>query len=518
MIPDVTPGRATNSTKPELIQVRQITPPAPEPEPEIEGFASVDLYQRREKIFTRAVSGRFQKLRLFSGWPLLLAYFLTPWLQWSGRQAVLFDLPARKFYVFGVTFWPQDFMLLAWLLAIAAFALFAFTSWVGRVWCGYSCPQTVWTAIFMWIEQVTEGSRNARIKLDKAPWSAEKLRKRSSKHLLWLAWAIFTGVTFVGYFTPIRELLVDTVTLQTNGWTLFWSLFFAAATYFNAGWLREQVCIYMCPYARFQSAMIDKDTLIVSYDVARGEPRGARKRNARSTASTHALGDACGTVSGAVTGTVYGTVSETAQAAPALGDCIDCQLCVQVCPTGIDIRDGLQYQCIGCAHCIDACDQVMEKMGYAPGLVSYTTENRLAGKPSQILRPRLIGYALAMLVMSILFTSVLLNRNLIGIDVVRARGTLFQLEQGVVSNQYQLKLINKTQQDKVLQLALQANASIRLSVTEPVAVAAGEIRELNVTLSAPQTSLSRRVTNIEFQACDRQQHCDRETSRFFGPE
>ena len=321
------------------------------------GFAPVDLYQKREKIFTRSISGRFQRIRALSGWPFLLGYLLLPWLMWHGRQAVLFDLPARKFYVFGVTFWPQDFMLLTGLLIIAAFALFTLTSVVGRVWCGYTCPQTVWTAIFMWAEQFAEGPRHVRMKLDQAPWSFTKLRKRVLKHGMWIGWALLTGVTFVGYFMPIRELTGAALTLHLSGWALFWTAFFTAATYFNAGWLREQVCIYMCPYARFQSAMFDKDTLMVSYDAARGEPRGSRKRDADP-------------------------------AALGLGDCIDCTLCVQVCPTGIDIRNGLQYQCIGCAHCVDACDEVMTTVGYAPGLIRYTTEHAMGGVRSHILRPR----------------------------------------------------------------------------------------------------------------------------------
>ena len=304
------------------------------PTAEVTDFAPVDLYQKREKIVTRQVSGRFQKIRLLSGWPLLLAYFGTPWLNWNSRQAVLFDLPARQFDIFGLSFWPQDLWLLGWLLMLAAFALFTITNIVGRIWCGYTCPQTVWTAIFMWIEQVCEGPRHQRINLANAPWSMEKVRKRVSKHTLWLGWSLLTGITFVGYFTPIRELAMQLTSIEwlaISEWTLLWIAFFTLATYANAGWLREQVCIYMCPYARFQSAMIDQDTLIVAYDADRGEPRGSIKRGTETHVNP--------------------------------GDCIDCQLCVQVCPTGIDIREGLQYQCIGCAHCIDACNEVMTKIG-----------------------------------------------------------------------------------------------------------------------------------------------------------
>ena len=456
---------------------------------EIGGFEEVDLYKRREKIFTRSIVGKFQRLRLYTGWPLLIGYFLVPWLNWGERQAVLFDLPARKFYILGVTFWPQDFMLLTWLLAIAAFALFTFTSLVGRVWCGYTCPQTVWTAIFMWMEQITEGSRNARVKLDQAAWNWDKFRKRSAKHTMWLGWAFFTGLTFVGYFTPIRDLVNELVRLDISGWALFWTAFFTAATYFNAGWLREQVCIYMCPYARFQSAMFDKDTLIVSYDAARGEPRGSRQRK------------------------------RTGDVGSGLGDCIDCQLCVQVCPTGIDIRNGLQYQCIGCAHCIDACDQVMEKMSYPSGLIRYTTEHALAGEPVHIWRPRLIGYGVALVVMASLFTLVLVNRDVIGIDVIRERGSLFHVRGNNIVNNYELKLINKTQAPRRVSIhaALPGDAALRFEGPRSVDIEAGEVIEVNVSLSMDTSATRNGIVDVEFEACDENGACDKETSRFFGP-
>jgi cytochrome c oxidase accessory protein FixG len=450
------------------------------------GFAPLDLYQRREKIFTRSVEGRFQRIRLYSGWPLLLGYFLLPWLQWDGRQSVLFDLPARKFHIFFLTFWPQDFMFLAWLLIIAAFALFTFTSVVGRIWCGYTCPQTVWTAIFMWAEQVAEGPRHARIRLDAEPWHWEKLRKRGQKHAMWLGWAFLTGFTFVGYFTPIRELAPDLVRLQAAGSAIAWIVFFTLATYINAGWLREQVCIYMCPYARFQSAMFDKDTLVVSYDVARGEPRGARKRGARPD---------------------------------ALGDCVDCQLCVQVCPTGIDIRDGLQYQCIGCAHCVDACDDVMKRVGYAPGLIRYTTEHALAGGRSHILRPRVLGYAAALLAMTGLFTWALIDRTLVGIDVIRNRGELFHVDAHGIRNDYSLKLVNKTQDVQLFEItAVAANgATLVLDGETRVSVTPDEVGNIALSLSVPVRALDSPSFDVEFRACDGAGHCDAELSRFFGP-
>lgn len=452
----------------------------------LEGFGERDLYQRREKIFTRYVGGFFQRLRYFTGWPLLAGYFVLPWLQWGERQAVLFDLPARQFHILGMTFWPQDFWLLGWLLIIAAFALFTFTTLVGRIWCGYTCPQTVWTAIFMWVEQVTEGERHQRIRLDRAPWSFEKIRKRALKHGMWLGVAFLTGLTFVGYFTPIRELAFGFLTFEVGGAAAFWTLFFTAATYVNAGWMREQVCIYMCPYARFQSAMFDKDTLVVSYDAARGEPRGARKRGADS-----------------------GT----------LGDCIDCQLCVQVCPTGIDIRNGLQYQCIGCAHCIDACNQVMDKMGYPAGLIRYTTEHELAGGRTRWLRGRTVGYGAALLVMCGAFGYALLGLSTLEVTVLRERGELYQtLDDGRIANQYRLRLLNKTQHPVELAFRIDAPVALSSSIADLPTLAPGELLDLPLTLTARRSELQLTNFAVTLQVCDAASaRCRSVETRYLGP-
>jgi cytochrome c oxidase accessory protein FixG len=465
---------------------RQREADTPEQVVRLEGFGERDLYQRREKIFTRFVGGFFQRLRFFTGWPLLGGYFLLPWLSWDGRQAVLFDLPGRLFHIFGVTFWPQDLWLLGWLLIIGAFALFTFTTLVGRVWCGYTCPQTVWTAIFMWIEQFAEGERHQRIRLDQAPWTLQKARKRGLKHAMWLTVALLTGLTFVGYFTPIQALAVDLASLQASGWAAFWVAFFTIATYVNAGWMREQVCIYMCPYARFQSVMFDEDTLIVSYDAARGEPRGARKRGAPPV---------------------------------GLGDCIDCTLCVQVCPTGIDIRDGLQYQCIGCAHCIDACNEVMGKMNYAPGLIRYTTERELAGARSRWLRPRSVGYAVALTLMAAAFFYALFTRNVLEVDVLRERGELYEMrDDGTIANEYRLRLLNKTQSAITVAVTATSDLPLTLSLTQPVALAAGEIIDLPLLISVPQTALTRPNVAVTVEACALEtQRCDTEVTRFLGP-
>jgi cytochrome c oxidase accessory protein FixG len=302
------------------------------------GAAPESLYAAHEKIYPREVTGRFASLRNLAVWVLLGIYYVLPWVRWDDRQAVLFDLPARKFYIFNLTFWPQDFFFMAWLLIIAALTLFFVTAIAGRLWCGYACPQTVWTEAFLWMERVTEGNHSQRRKLDQGPWTQEKVARKAAKQFLWIGFALWTGFTFVAYFTPAYELGPKLLSFSAGPWETFWVLFYGFATYGNAGLLREQVCKYMCPYARFQGAMFDKDTMIISYDERRGEPRGGRKRSLDHRAA-------------------------------GLGDCISCNMCVQVCPTGIDIREGLQIECIACAACIDVCDDVMAKMHYPPGLI-----------------------------------------------------------------------------------------------------------------------------------------------------
>ncbi|NWA24292.1 cytochrome c oxidase accessory protein CcoG [Pseudomonas gingeri] len=402
-------------------------------------------------IHTRSFSGLFRNLRLGGAGFLFLLFFGTVWLNWGGRQAVLWDLAESRFHIFGATFWPQDFILLSALLIICAFGLFAITVFAGRVWCGYTCPQSSWTWLFMWCEKVTEGERNQRIKLQAAPWGPNKLARRAAKHTLWLGISLLTGLTFVGYFTPIRPLAEELMTLQIGGVSLFWVLFFTAATYINAGWLREAVCMHMCPYARFQSVMFDKDTLTISYDVARGEHRGPRKR-------------------------------DVAPASVGLGDCIDCQMCVQVCPTGIDIRDGLQMECIGCAACIDACDSIMDKMGYARGLVSYTSEHELQGGKTHLLRPRLIGYSAVLLIMIGALAVSLVERPMVSLDVSKDRGLFRENSQGQIENIYSLKVINKTQQPQRYRLELLDSDGFQLQGKTELNLAAGEIADLPVSV------------------------------------
>lgn len=403
-------------------------------------------------IHTRSFSGRFRNLRRYGAGLLLLLFFGLPWLSWNGRQAVLWDLAGRKFHIFGATYWPQDFILLSALLIIAAFALFFVTVLAGRVWCGYACPQSLWSWIFMWCEKVTEGERNQRIRLDAAPWSAHKLLRRTAKHGLWLAVSLATALAFVGYFTPIRDLLQELLTLEVGATTGFWLCFFTVATYANAGWLREKVCLHMCPYSRFQSVMFDSDTLIVSYDAGRGENRGTRRKEADPRAE-------------------------------GLGDCIDCTLCVQVCPTGIDIRDGLQLDCIGCAACIDACDSVMDKLGYARGLVRYTSERALAGGRTRLLRPRLVGYAAMLLVMLGAFAWGMASRPLMSLDVNKDRGLFRENGQGQIENVYTLKVINKSQQPRRYVLSLVDSGPFALHGRRELSLAPGEILDLPVSVT-----------------------------------
>jgi cytochrome c oxidase accessory protein FixG len=448
-----------------------------------------DLYQSAAKIYVRRVRGYFRNLRFFGGVFLFAAYFGTLWLNWGDRQAVLFDLPKRQFHIFGVTFWPQDFILLSWALIISAFALFFITVFAGRVFCGYTCPQSVFTWVFLFIEEKTEGKRNARIKLDKQGLSGIKILRKAFKHLLWVLVALATAITFVGYFVPIKELLLDLAHLSAGGWVIFWIAFFTLATYGNAGWLREQVCIYMCPYARFQSVMFDRDTLIVSYDAARGESRGARRRD----------GD---------------------PAELGLGDCIDCDLCVQVCPTGIDIRDGLQYECIGCAACVDACDSVMEKMGYDSGLVRYTTENKLEGGQSSLMRPRLLAYAAALVLMTIAFALVLFSRVPIELDIIRDRGALHKMtSDGLIQNSYLLKIANMTEQPQTFVISVDGLPGLAFRSSERVKVPSGDAVTVPTLLVLPADLNRLPTSKIYFSITGEEDPklATTEESRFFGP-
>ena len=456
-----------------------------------EKYDGVAAKQHAGKLYVRSISGFFQKLRTFSLWGLILGYFITPWINLEGHQAVWFDLPTRQFHIWGITFWPQDFILLAWLLIIAAFGLFTITTLAGRVWCGYTCPQTAWTLIFMWVEEKIEGTRNQRIKLDKAPMNASKFSKKLAKHSIWLVISLLTGLAFVGYFYPIRDLVPDLLSFSIeSSWAVFWLVFFTLATYGNAGWLREQVCTHMCPYARFQAVMFDEDTLIVSYDERRGERgsgRGTRKKN-------------------------IDPVKEN------IGDCIDCNICVQVCPVGIDIRDGLQYQCIGCALCIDACDSVMDKMNYEKGLIRYTNEHALKGNEVHILRPKLIGYASALIIMFSVFGYTVFNRTPLELDVMRDRGALYtNTSDGRVQNSYQVKIMNMSQEPHDFTIKLAGLEEGELVGKKQITLKNGEVGSLPLSIKASAWELKTSRTDVQFTVTRDDGLEVSKESRFIGP-
>ena len=430
--------------------------------------AGESLYRREPKIYPRQVTGRFARLRVIAVWVLLGLFYLLPWLTIGGKQSVLFDLPARKFYIFGLTFWPQDFVYLALLLITAGLSLFFFTALAGRLWCGFACPQTVWTEVFIWIERWIEGDRAKRMKLDAAPWTAEKILRKTAKQFVWIVFAAWTGFTFVGFFTPIRELGEHVLTLSLGPWETFWTIFYSFATYGNAGFLREQVCKYMCPYARFQSAMFDKDTLIISYDEDRGEPRGGRRKNVDKQEA-------------------------------GLGDCINCTLCVQVCPTGIDIRDGLQYECIACAACIDVCDQVMDKMGYPRGLVRYTTEHALKHRTGHVIRPRIVVYGLLLLVIISGTLWGMTHRVPLRADLIRDRNALYrELPGNVVENVYTLKITNMDNAPHSYDLVVLNNPSVEVDLSRPLELAAEEVAGISVRLRLPK-SAGQGVQHLDIQ-------------------
>ena len=416
------------------------------------------MFQSDAKVYPRSISGWFANWRWALVWLTQAVYFGLCWLPWNGRPAVQFDLDARRFYIFDLVLWPQDTIYQAILLVLSALALFLFTTLAGRLWCGYSCPQTVYTEIFLWIEKVIEGDRPKRMKLDAAPWDARKVGIKTAKHGAWLAFSFWTGITFVGYFVPIRELVADLWQLRPTLNEAFWVAFYGFATYGNAGFLREQMCKYICPYARFQFVMFDPDTLIITYDAERGDPRGTRKKGADAKEK-------------------------------GLGDCVDCGICVQVCPTGIDIRDGLQNECIGCAACIDACDQVMDKMEYPRGLIRYSTENAVKqhfGRSEIIrraLRPRTIVYASVFFLLTGATAWSLATRVPLKVDVLRDRSTLArEADDGSIENNYQLQLVNASEQPRRYTVQVAGLEGIRLSQPAQVSLAAASTGTLTLQI------------------------------------
>ncbi|GMV31173.1 MAG: cytochrome c oxidase accessory protein CcoG [Rhodanobacteraceae bacterium] len=499
---------------------------------------SAGFYQAEKKVYPREIRGRFDTLRRIAVVVLLGMYYAFPWLNWDGRQAVLFDLPARKFYVFGLALWPQDFIFLALLLIMAGLSLFFFTAVAGRLWCGYACPQTVWTEVFLWMERWTEGDRAKRMRLDAGPWTREKVARKGSKHLLWFVFALWTGFTFVGFFTPIRDLALRLPALDWSATETFWTLFYGFATWGNAGVLRDQVCKYMCPYARFQGAMFDRDTLIIGYDARRGEPRGARKREIGSVQergrgllpaaeAERWLVHANRVRSPAMralevrrtTGAFDKDVPDVVTPAPAeLGDCIDCTWCVQVCPVGIDIRNGLQYECIACGACIDACDQIMDKVGYPRGLVRYTTQNAIDDKPARVLRPRVWIYGFLLVALALGWVVGVIQRAPLTAEVLRDRNALYRIAaDGRVENAYSLKIVNKRNVARQLRVRLVGSDALELLDMGTVDVAPESVQNTAITIVAPAGAVQgRRVVELVIEDADRGDSA-RVRSAFFGP-
>jgi cytochrome c oxidase accessory protein FixG len=458
-----------NQTSAKVIPIHPVAP---------DDDTMVSLYAASKKIYPRSVEGIFAYWRWMTVAITQIVFYGLPWLEWGTRQAVLFDLEARRFYILGLVLYPQDFIYLTGLLVVAALSLFLFTAVAGRLWCGYACPQTVYSEIFLWIERKIEGDRSARMRLDESGFSFKKLSKKTYKHAAWLLLSLWTGFTFVGYFTPIHELVATAFNWNFGPWQFFWVFFYAFATYGNAGFMREQVCKYMCPYARFQSAMFDHDTLIVTYDTERGEPRGPRSK-------------------------------KTDLVAANLGACVDCSLCVQVCPTGIDIRNGLQYECIGCGACADVCDTVMNKLGYAKGLVRYSTQNAMNNKwtPSQTLkrvaRPRVLVYTSILLGLVVALGTSLAMRTPFKVDVVRDRATLARItENGSIENIYRLQIMNAAEVEKTYQLSVEGLQGIEIVTDKDITVAAAQARWVVLRVDIPYGSSDEGSHKINFDIKD----------------
>lgn len=423
------------------------------------------LYEPHKKIYPRNTSGLYKNWRWAMIWITQIVFYGVPWLQWGERQAVLLDISSHRFYIFGLVLYPQDLIYLVVILIIAALALFLFTAVAGRLWCGFACPQSVYTKIFLWIERRVEGDRAARLRLDAGKLDRNKLVKKTVKHSLWISFSVWTGFTFLGYFAPIRDLAQSILQFQLSPWETFWICFYGFATYGNAGFLREQICKHMCPYARFQSAMFDNDTLIVTYDQERGEPRSGRSRKVDAKQS-------------------------------GLGDCIDCNFCVQVCPTGIDIRNGLQYECISCGLCVDACNSIMDKMEYPRGLIRFSTQNALTNHWTQeqvvkkILRPRVLIYTALLLLMSAGLVYSLVTRIPFKVDVIRDRGVMSRIVAGgKVENVYQMQITNASEKTETFKISVSGIEGLSLASSKEFTVNAAESRMVAVSLQIPDGSI-----------------------------
>ena len=403
------------------------------------------------KIYVKEQRGEYQRMRRFISWGLMLCFILLPFVQYEGSQAVLFDLAMQKLRFFAWNFYPQDLMIFVFVFIFAAFLLFYISNRYGRVWCGFVCPQTVWTLLFMWAENRIEGNVQQRRRLDASNWTWTKAVKKTTKHTLWLVIATLTALAFMAYFVPAKALYLSFFSFDMSAMIMGWVFTFMLCTYLNAGLVREKMCQHMCPYASFQSAMINTQTKLVTYDAKRGENRGPRKRR---------------------------------QAAPShLGDCVDCQLCVHVCPVGIDIRDGMQYDCINCGLCIDACDDTMKTFGYALGLIRFQSETKQATSP-------LKNYAYVLLMaLTLLATLIWMEqRDLFEMTVIKDRNVLYRYnEVGLVENAYQIELLNKTNEQKRVVIELTQASDFQIEPATPILIAPNEMLSRVITISAPES-------------------------------
>lgn len=453
-------------------------------------MAKSTVYDTHLKIRPRPVKGYWQNLRKISLIFLLTGFTFLPFFNWHGRQAVWFDLSQRRFYIFDINIWPQDFILLTFVLMALALTLFFITAILGRIWCGYACPHTVYTEVFLWIEQKIEGNRSEQLKLERLAWGKEKCLKRGAKYLAWGAVALQTGFSFVGYFYPIRQLIPEFFTATLPFAAYFWVLLYGGFTYMQAGIVREKFCKFMCPYARFQGAMFDRNTLIIAYDEARGEPRRRLRKKDR-------------------------------EAPESLGFCVDCTMCVQVCPTGIDIRDGLQLECIACAACIDACDNMMDQIGAPRGLVRYTSSNALSKtQQTRFLRPKTLTYALMLLLTLVLLSLSLSTKKTVELNILRDRNVLARQIGEQAQNSYTIKILNKTEKPRSFILSAEGLSALEIVGNKPIEVAAGQVHESIVRIQAPMNTLTSPSAEISFtvQAIDNQKDSVSHRTTFIRPK
>jgi cytochrome c oxidase accessory protein FixG len=444
------------------------------------------LYQKRIAIHPKRMDGTFRRVKWAAMAVLLGIYYLTPWIRWdrgpgAPDQAVLIDFPGRRFYFFFIEIWPQEVYYITGLLILAAVGLFLATAIAGRLWCGYACPQTVWTDLFIAVENMVEGDRNARMRLDKAPWTGQKVARKTIKHAIWLIIAVLTGGAWVFYFADAPTLARQLLTFDAPAVAYITIGVLTSTTYLLGGFAREQVCTYMCPWPRIQGAMLDEDSLAVTYRRDRGEPRGPHKKN---------------------------------EPWEGRGDCIDCKQCVAVCPMGIDIRDGLQLECIQCALCIDACNDIMGKIGRPKGLIAYDTdaniERRKQGLPTHfnLWRPRVILYAVILLVVALIMTTALVLRSDVDVNVIRDRNPLFvMLSDGSIRNGYTVKILNKRYGEARFQITAEGLPGAKVDVVGvqqdgAVPVGRDDLAAVRLFVTLPRSAVTDKTLPVTIRVRD----------------